>query len=233
MGTSTAGRGTFVADSLNQSMPSESDKFPMESPEPSEQAPANALDPGGNDLAPATRGETSEPHKKRSTKEALMEELKEVTAIVSYLAVSLSFLETYKSLLLLQLGDNEFVHGYTVALVEAVALGKIVALAQNLPFMNALKDRPLIWSVLYKAVVMTVIVDLGGKLEDYFFPRSAKLLEQSGDPIVLMVIHQLISMTIFVVLFAYRGADEALGKGTLAKLFLQAPKSRSEPTEGR
>lgn len=165
----------------------------------------------------------AEPLLKPTKKQFLLREVKEVLAIVLYLAASLSLLETYKSLILLQQGVNEFGHNYTVAIVEALALGKIVALAQNLPFLNALRSRALIWVVLYQSIVMTVIVDLGGQLEDHFFPRSAKLLAESGNPLVLMATHQLASMLIFIVLFAVRGAEKSLGRGTLRKLFFEAP----------
>lgn len=146
--------------------------------------------------------------------------------MVIYLAASLSILETYRSLLLLQLGMDEFVHNYTIAIVEAIALGKIVALAQKLPFLQAFRNRALVWAVLYQSVVMTAVVALGGQLEDHLMPASAKLLAQSGNPVALAVTRQLASLLIFVVLFTVRGADKALGSGTLWKLFFEEPHSK-------
>ena len=165
---------------------------------------------------------------KKPTKEAVMHEVKEVLAIVLYLAVSLSILGTYKSLVLFQRGVDEFSHNYAVAAIEALALGKIVALTQNLPLMKAFSDRALVWAVLYQSIVMTIIVDLGGMVEDQLFPRTARLLEQTGDPMVLMVSHQFVSMGIFIVLYSVRGADKALGSGSLWKLFFQAPERKGE-----
>ncbi|MDZ4838321.1 MAG: hypothetical protein SGJ27_31440 [Candidatus Melainabacteria bacterium] len=178
-------------------------------------------------VASAPGKQPTEPVLVLTKKQVLLKEVKEVLAIVLYLAASLSILETYKSLILLQQGISEFGHNYTVAIVEAVALGKIVALAQNLPFLNALRRRALIWVVLYQAIVMTVIVDFGGQLEDHFFPRSAKLLAETGNPFVLMATHQLASMLIFIVLFTVRGAEKSLGRGTLWKLFFEAPDSEN------
>ncbi|CAN5388101.1 hypothetical protein BH10CYA1_BH10CYA1_52610 [soil metagenome] len=176
-----------------------------------------------------TSGENdgAEPLLKPTKKQLVMREVREVLAIVLYLAASLSILETYKSLILLQQGVNEFGHNYTVAIIEALALGKIVALSQNLPFLNALRSRALIWVVLYQSIVMTIIVDLGGQLEDHFFPRSARLIAESGDPVVLMVTHQLVSMLIFMVLFTARGADRAFGHGTIKKLMFEPPQTNS------
>ncbi len=155
---------------------------------------------------------------KPTKKQLILNELKEVGIVVGYLAVSLSILETYKSLILLQQGINMFAHNYTFALVESVALGKIVALAQNLPFLEAFEKHSLARAVLYQSIIMTLIVDVGGQLEDILFPRSAKLVAQSGDPTALMMTHQLASMLVFIVLFTVRGLSRKLGPGKLWKL---------------
>lgn len=159
-----------------------------------------------------------EPAAKPTRKERIMEELKELGTTMGYLAVSLSLLETYKSLILLQQGVNAFQHNYCVALIEAVAYGKIVVLTQNLPFVKSCNSHSLARAVLYQSVVMTLITDLGGRLEDIIFPRSAKFVAQTGDPIVLMITHQLAAMCIFIVLYTVRGLDERLGPGKLWKL---------------
>ncbi len=75
---------------------------------------------------------------------------------------------------------------------------------------------------------MTLIVDLGGRLEDHLFPRSAKLLAESGDTLVLIATHQLASMMIFILLFTVRSVDRALGSGTLRKIFLGAPRPENK-----
>jgi hypothetical protein len=172
--------------------------------------------------APAN-SEHSQSTAKRTKKEVILEELKEVAAIVAYLACSLCILETYKSLILLQLGMHEFVHNYEFAIVEALLLGKIVAVAQKLPLLSAFEDKPLAWLILFRSCVMTVIADLGGMVEDHIFPHSAHMIAQSGNPLALGITHQLASMLIFIVLFAVRGADNRLGPGTLRRMFFEAP----------
>jgi hypothetical protein len=164
----------------------------------------------------------------QAKKERLMLELKEIGLTVGYLAASLSILETYKSLILLQQGINDFQHNYIFALVEAVALGKIVAITQNLPFLKACNRHSLATAVLYQAVVMTLITDVAGRLEDVLFPRSAKLLSQSGDPLALAITHQFAAMLIFILLFTVKGIDKALGAGKLWKLFFGPAASKSD-----
>lgn len=68
------------------------------------------------------------------TREHLISELKELGAIVLYLAISFVLIATGKSLVLIQVGINDFVHGYVKAIIESLALGKIVMLAQTYRF---------------------------------------------------------------------------------------------------
>jgi hypothetical protein len=159
-------------------------------------------------------------------KERIINELKEVAITMLYLATSLCILETYKSLILLQQGINAFAQNYTVALVEALMLGKIVVIAQNLPFLKPNNKHSLARAVLYQSVLMTLIIDIGGKLEDTIFPHTARLLAQSGNPQVLMVTHQVAAMSIFIVLFTVTGLDKLLGPGTLWRLVFRPPASR-------
>jgi hypothetical protein len=151
-------------------------------------------------------------------KQRLVSELKEIGITVAYLAVSLSILQTYKSLILLQQGINAFGNGYLFAIGEAIALGKIVALAQKLPFLKACNRHSLAQAVLYQSAVMTMIVAVGEQLEDILFPKAAKLLAQSGDPMALYVTHLLAGFLIFVFYFTFKGLDESLGPGKLWRL---------------
>jgi hypothetical protein len=154
---------------------------------------------------------------KRTKKEFLLHELKEVFSMVLYLAASLSLLGTFRALVLIQQGTNEFTHVYVVAIVEALALGKIVALAQNLKVFRAWDDRPLVWSVIFKSVLMTLIVDVGGSIEKAIF--DPHLVERPLHPLMLMITHQIALMTIFIVLFIVRDLNRALGPGKLFRLF--------------
>jgi len=137
--------------------------------------------------------------------------------MVLYLAASLSLLGTFRALVLIQQGTNEFTHVYVVAIVEALALGKIVALAQNLKIFRTWDNRPLVWSVLFKSVLMTLIVDIGGSIEKAIF--DPHLVERPLHPIMLLITHQIALMTIFIVLFIVRDLNRTLGEGKLFNLF--------------
>ncbi len=159
---------------------------------------------------------------KEVRKEFIVNELKELLNIVLYLAATLSLVATVKALVLIQLDINEFVHLYSVAIIEALLLGKVVALTQKLPIMNVFDNRSLIWSVFYKSVIMTIIVDIANALEDKLFPHSIGSHASTPlHPIVFLIAHQALLMCIFFVLYAARGLDRKLGHGTLVKMMVE------------
>ncbi|MBS2006093.1 MAG: hypothetical protein JST01_03555 [Cyanobacteria bacterium SZAS TMP-1] len=150
-----------------------------------------------------------------SKKDFWKHELRELSIIFSYLFVCFSVLSTIKALVLLQHDVTDLGHMYGVSAVEAIALGKIVALAQNLPLMNACDKRPMWVAVLYKSVWMTVMVNIGGTLEEKLFHHHAA---ESAHPWLLFISHQLAFLFIFAVLFLVRELDRALGPKKLVHI---------------
>jgi hypothetical protein len=167
---------------------------------------------------------------KPTRKERLLRELRDLFSVVLYLAISLSIVATFKGLVLIQVGVNEFVRLYTLAIINSLALGKFVALTQNLPFMNAWDRRPLIWSVLYKSALMTLIVYTASVVEDAIYVAVTKHQDVPPlHPIILLIAHQLAALLIFIVLFTVRGIDQHLGKGELIKLIIGNEPERDTP----
>jgi len=152
---------------------------------------------------------------KDSKKDFWKHEIRELSVIFSYLFISFSVLQTIKALVLVQTGVTDFGHMYGVAAIEAIALGKIVALAQNLKFMNLWDKRPMYQAVLYKSVWMTIMVNVGGALEAKLFHHHEAV---SQHPWLLFLNHQLAFLFIFAVLFAVRDLDRQLGPHKLVNL---------------
>lgn len=173
------------------------------------------MEPEKTSSHPADHGD----HHKLSKKEFVLHEAKELFFIILYLAASLCLLSTFRALTLIQEGSNEFIHLYLVSLVEAVALGKVVAIGQKLPVLSRFDDKPLFWSVLYKSALMTVIVTIGGAIEKHFF--DPHLVEAPLHPLIFLFSHQIAMMCIFIVLFIYKDLDCTLGYGTLTALFFK------------
>ncbi|MBN8662171.1 MAG: hypothetical protein K2Y32_04475 [Candidatus Obscuribacterales bacterium] len=160
--------------------------------------------------------------KKKEAKAHLKEELREFSIIASYLGICFAFLATVKSLILIQLGIHDFVHGYTVAAVEALGLGKIVLLCHNLPFMkNTLDKRPIVISALVKALSLAVIVFIGGQIEEKIFARHAA--EVAMQQRLIMDCTRLFCLVfVFYLMFIWRELNAVLGPGKLKSLLLGA-----------
>jgi hypothetical protein len=152
----------------------------------------------------------------RGRKAWLIEEIKEIRAAFVYLLFSLSLLSTMKALVLAQQGIDEFLHCYLVALVQALALSKLVVLAQKLPLMDKWKQKPLLYAVFYQAVVMTVLINIGSSIEEKIFVHHPSV---SPHPVILLLTHQVVLLIIFIVLFTARGLNNRLGDGVLQKIF--------------
>ncbi len=161
-----------------------------------------------------------------SPKERLMHELKELTAIVSYLAVSFSLIATGKSLILIQVGINDFVHSYITALIESLALGKIVVLTQNISLLKKMDHTPILRATAYKAIVMAIIVFLGGQVEEKIFAKHVADAAMK-ERVLFAAAHIFGLFIVFYTLFVARGLDKALGKGMLWKIL-----SQRDPADG-
>jgi hypothetical protein len=154
------------------------------------------------------------------SKEHIVSELREILGIIIYLLISFSILATFKSLILIQAGVNNWVHGYLQALVASLALGKVVFLAQKLPILNAMQNRRAIYSVIYKAILFTIITTAASRLEELLFQSHLVKQEENTYPFLAYMTHTLGMFLVFFVLFIFRELDSVLGAGRLREIFL-------------
>jgi len=93
----------------------------------------------------------------------IVKELKEVLPPTLFFAVGFCFIELTTQLIL----DDYLVRfaNYMVAVGVALVVGKAVLVANLLPFLRRFDTAPLIWPVLLKTVVYTVVVFLVRVLE--------------------------------------------------------------------
>ncbi len=157
------------------------------------------------------------------TRETLAEEVRRFLENFVYLAICLSVLETYRSLVLLQFGINQFKHGYILALTAALIMGKIATFSQRIKFFEIFDDRPLIWSVLYRSSLLTIMVAVFKFLEELIFASGHDIPGFHAS--VLTFTHYVGTMFVFFVLFTVRGLDRKLGEGTLSSIFFGLKKS--------
>jgi hypothetical protein len=162
---------------------------------------------------------------KKSLKEKVKEEAKEVLSIIIYLSIWLTVLATLRCLILLQYGINEFKNAYVMAIVSAVALAKVIAIAQKLPIVNRMRHRPVFWACVYKACFFTLVVSLAHRVEERFIHTSVD--PNLVFPLAGVISHLAALFGIFFVLFLYRDVDSELGKGSLKKLLFKSRKTEN------
>ena len=138
---------------------------------------------------------------------------------VIYLGICLSVLETYRTLVLLQVGVNQFGSNYVAVLTAALVLGKLVIVAEHLPFFEVFDDRPLVWPVLYKSALMTIFVSVFRFVEERFLHISHPI-PPNIDVTALTITHYVAVVFIFFVFFSIRGLQSRLGPSKLTEIFL-------------
>lgn len=106
-----------------------------------------------------------------------------------------------------------------MALIEAVALGKLAMLAEKLPIMSKPIRKSLVLASALQAAIMAVLLTLGGNLEEKMFAHHvAEAAIQ--HPMIVGMTHAFGLFLVFYVLFIWQGLDRMLGPGRLLKAFL-------------
>src|SRR3981189_1120644 len=101
---------------------------------------------------------------KRTLKQKVYQEIKEYLAISFYLWVVFALLLLYQSTILAQHRIDFAYHGF--ALINALALGKVILVAQDLHLGNQFKEAPLIYPTLFKAAVFAITLGIFKILEE-------------------------------------------------------------------
>jgi hypothetical protein len=104
----------------------------------------------------------SEPN--RTLKQKAYQGLKEYLAISLYLWLVLGLFVLYQSVILAEEHIPFVAHG--LALINALALGKILLLAQDLHFAERFNDKPLIYPTIFKSVAFAGVLGIFKIIED-------------------------------------------------------------------
>src|ERR1700735_1431871 len=97
--------------------------------------------------------------KKQSMKEKATEELKKFAVLAAYLWVFLGVLQIHKALLLRgQVPGSELRFRTGFALLKALVLAKFMLIAETVWVIKTFKDKPLIYSILFKSAVYAAIL---------------------------------------------------------------------------
>ena len=93
---------------------------------------------------------------KRTFKERVFHGMREYLLIALYLFVVFSLFSTYKAVILAEHKIELAPHG--LALINALALGKVILFGEELHLANHFRDAPLIYPTLLKSFVYTLLL---------------------------------------------------------------------------
>ncbi len=168
---------------------------------------------------------TPKPRNLRHFKERAAEELRLYWVVFAYLALMFGAFTTYRRLLMADVGIS-YGH-YGAAVVEAAVIAKVILIGQALSLGKRFERRPLIVSVLVKALAYGFLVALfdvverviEGLLHGGGWPAvEQRLLTYAPDEILARTVMIFVS---FIPFFALWETARVLGPGKLSEMFLR------------
>jgi hypothetical protein len=172
----------------------------------------------------------------KTLKQKAYSELKEFLAVSLYLAIFLGMFVQYKSVILAENQINFIGHG--IALLNALALAKIMLIAKAFRPASSSEDAPLIYPTLFKSAIFAVILAVFKVLEDatigYFHHESftESIADLGGGGWKALFVLLVILFIILIPLTAFGELDRVVGEGKIRNLFLR-PRDTSQPYNPR
>src|SRR6516165_8532161 len=172
----------------------------------------------------------------KTLKQKAYHELKEFLGIALYLWVILALFQLYRSLLLREEHMSVVVHqGF--AIINALALGKVLLIAKALHLGDWADDRPLIYPTLLKSALFTVVLACFKVLEEaglgmYRGKSFQESIADLGGGTLNGIL--CVSLIVFVTLIPFFVVTElqgVLGEGKLMQLFFRSLRSFTPATE--
>jgi hypothetical protein len=171
--------------------------------------------------------------KSRTLKQKVIEQMKEFLFIALYLWLVFGLLVMYKSVILGEYQIDFASHG--LALINALALGKVMLVAKELHLGQRFDNSPLMYPTLVKSAIFTVVLACFKILEDaavgvYHGKSFAESIADLGGGTLQAILT--LTLLLFVVLIPFVGFGElqrVLGEGKLKQLFFhpRSPQSQS------
>ena len=145
---------------------------------------------------------------RRNLRQRAVHEAREFVVIAVYLFVIFSLLIVYKSMILAQHHIDFERHGF--ALFNALALAKVMLLAQDLHLGDQFQDRPLIYPTVLKSFAFAVVLTVSAIVEEVAIGRLHgkpfhESVELGGGTLQGIVT---ISFLVFVMLIPFFGFIE-------------------------
>ncbi|MGB6698295.1 MAG: DUF1810 domain-containing protein [Methylocella sp.] len=154
-------------------------------------------------------------------KTGAIDETRELFGIFIYLWVLLSLVSLHKALVL---NDESLIYHQGFALINALALAKVVLVAEYFHVGDTLKNRPLIYPIMFKSAVFAVILLCFHMIEETLIGvLHGKTLSQSipnigGGKLQGILMVGIIMFVVLMPFFAFRELGRAIGTEQLRSL---------------
>ena len=169
----------------------------------------------------------------RTLKEKAYDQLRQFLVIAVYLWLVFGLLIVYKSVIVNEYHISFVYHGF--AIVNALALGKVMLFAKDFHLGNRFDDAPLIYPTLFKAALFTIVLTCFKILEDAAIGLyrgnsfSQSIADLGGGSLNAILT---LALLLFVVLIPFVGFGElqrVLGEGRLKQLFFNPRLPSTDP----
>ena len=172
----------------------------------------------------------------KTLKQKAYHELKEFFGIALYLWVILALFQLYRSLLLSEEHINVVAHQW-FAVINALALGKVILVAKALHLGEWADDWPLIYRSLLKSALFTIVLACFKILEDASLGMyrgksfQESIADLGGGTLNGILCVSLIVFVTLIPFFVVTELQGVLGEGKLMQLFFRSLRSFTPATE--
>jgi hypothetical protein len=172
----------------------------------------------------------------QTLKQKAYHELKEFLVIALYLWVILALFQLYRSLLLREEHISVVAHQW-FAVINALALGKVILIAKALHLGDWADDWPLIYRSLFKSAMFTIVLACFKILEDaglgMYRGKSFQesIADLGGGTVNGILCVSLIMFVMLIPFFVLTELQGVLGEGKLIQVFFRPRSSFKLVTE--
>ena len=159
---------------------------------------------------------------RRNWKRIIVHELEEVAEIFVILLIFSMMLTTYRMMVLNAFHSKLFL--YTTAFVNAAIAAKVIVIGEHARMGKRAEDKPLIYLVLYKAFLFSVLLTAFEVLEDAVKQRihgHRSFAELTGSHARELITRSVVFFLVFVLFFAFREALRVSGNRRAFDLFFR------------
>jgi hypothetical protein len=156
-----------------------------------------------------------------SLKTSATNEARQLLRIFAYIWAVLILLSFHRALIL---HDDHLISHQGLAFINALALAKVVLLGQNLPLIDCLRERPLIYPILFKSALFAAILFCFHVIEETIIGMvHGKTLSRSipdigGGTLQGILMIEIITFVMLIPFFAFMELERIIGPEELSRL---------------